>query len=137
MGLLNRIKGGPSIRELASEAMDIGKEAVTDRDKLNELQYKLATIQAQSMLGGPGQSITKITICGLVSLVVGVGAYMLLRVVEFLLASGFTPESIESAKVLMGFYGAFALPASTIIGILTGGFVTGTSFKRSKWSKNE
>ena len=137
MGLINRIKGGPSIRQLASEAMDIGKEAVTDRDKLNDLQYKLATIQAQSMLSGKGASITKITICGLVSLAVGVGAYVFLRIVDFLLTSGATPESLEMAKVLMGTYKDWSIPAVALIGLITGSYVTGSSFKRSKWSKNE
>ena len=140
MGLISRLRGNgnvPTIRELAKDALDIGKEVATDKDKFNELQYKLAMIQAQSMLSGKGASITKITICGLVSLAVGVGAYVFLRVVDFLLTSGITPESLEMAKVLMGTYKDWAIPAVALIGLITGSYVTGSSFKRSRWSKDE
>jgi hypothetical protein len=117
MGLLSRLKGGPTIRELAKDAMNLGAEAITDKDKFNELQYKLAMIQAQAMLTGPGQSITKITICLLVSLVVGSGTWVFL----------FHPENLEYFKT-------YAMTVIPIIGMLTGSYVTGTSFKRSKWS---
>jgi len=136
MGLLSKLKGGPTIRELAKDAMDLGSQAITDKDKLNDLQYKLAQIQAQSMLTGKGQSVTKITICFLVSLVVTVGAYVFLRGFEYMIAHAFTEESIQIAKTMMGSYKDFAFPASAIIGIITGSYATGSSFKRSKWSKN-
>jgi len=138
--LLDRLRGNgnaPTIRELAKDALEIGKEVATDKDKLNELQYKLAMIQAQSMLSGKGASITKITICGLVSLVVGTGAYMFLRIVDFLLTSGITPENLELVKILMGTYSDYAIPSVALIGLITGSYLTGTSFKRSNWSKNE
>ena len=140
MGLISRLRGNgnaPTIRELAKDALEIGKEVATDKDKLNELQYKLAMIQAQSMLSGKGASITKITICGLVSLVVGTGAYMFLRIVDFLLTSGITPENLELVKILMGTYSDYAIPSVALIGLITGSYLTGTSFKRSNWSKNE
>jgi len=121
MGLISRLRGNgnaPTIRELAKDALEIGKEVATDKDKLNELQYKLAMIQAQSMLSGPGQSITKITICFLVSVVVCIGAWVFI-----------TDGNIADFK-------DFALAVVPVIGILTGSYLTGTSIKR-KWSKNE
>ena len=122
MGLLNRLRNGnsaPTIRELAKDAMNLGAEAITDKDKFNELQYKLAMIQAQSMLTGPGQSITKMTICFLVSLVVGSGTWVFV-----------TGGNMQSFR-------DYALAVVPIISILTGSYVTGSSFKRSKWSKDD
>ena len=137
MGLINRIKGGPSVRQLVSDGIKIADQVATDKDALNKLKYNLATAQAQLMMGGSGFPITKYTICGLVSLVVGTGAYVFLRAIDFIITSGMTQESLEMAKVLMSNYRDFSMPALAAIGLITGGFVTGTSFKRSKWSKNE
>jgi len=137
MGLLNRIKGGPSVRQLVSDGIKIADQVATDKDALNKLKYNLATAQAQLMMGGSGFPITKYTICGLVSLVVGIGAYVFLRAIDFIITSGITQESMEMAKVLMSNYRDFSMPALAAIGLITGGFVTGTSFKRSKWSKDE
>ena len=99
---------------------EIGKEAVTDKDKLNELQYSIEELRTQLLLSGSGQSITKITICGLVSLVVGVLSW------TFLLH----PENMQNAI-------NYAQAVTPIIGILIGVYGAGTSFKRSKWSKDE
>jgi len=137
MGLINRIKGGPSVRQLVSDGIKIADQVATDKDALNKLKYNLATAQAQLMMGGSGFPITKYTICGLVSLVVGTGAYVFLRAIDFIITSGMTQESLEMAKVLMSNYRDFSMPALAAIGLITGGFVTGSSFKRSKWSKNE
>jgi len=138
MGLRNRIKGGPSVRQLVSDGIKIADQVATDKDALNKLKYNLAQVQSQLMLSGKGASITKITICGSVALVVCVGAYTALRVVHFILALDYlTPESFEMIKTLMGTYRDYAFPAVAAIGLITGGLVTGTSFKRSKWSKDE
>jgi hypothetical protein len=119
MRLINRIRGGPSIRQLVSEGIDLAEEVATDKDKLNELQHKLAMMQAQLMMGGPGQSVTKITICFLVSLVVGSGTWVFI-----------TGGDMRAFR-------DYALAVVPIISILTGSYVTGSSFKRSKWSKDE
>ena len=58
------------ISNRAKQALNIADQAVTDTDKLNELKFNLQQIIATSMLTGKGASITKITICGLVSFVV-------------------------------------------------------------------
>ena len=117
MGLLNRIKGGPSVRQLISEGINIADQVATDKDALNKLKYNLATIQAQLMLGGSGFSITKYTICLLVALVVGSGTWVFI-----------TGGDMQTFK-------DYALAVVPVIGILTGSYVTGTSFKRSKWTK--
>ena len=119
MGLINRIRGGPSVRQLVSESLEIADQVATDKDKLNELKYTLAKAQAQLMMSGPGQSITKITICFLVSLVVGSGTWVFV-----------TGGDMQAFR-------DYALAVVPIISILTGSYVTGTSFKRSKWSKDE
>ena len=119
MGLRNRIKGGPSVRQLVSEGMDIADQVVTDKDALNKLKYNLATIQARALLGGSGFPITKYTICFLCSLVVGSGTWTYL----------FHPENLV-------YFNTYALAVVPVIGILTGSYVTGSSIKR-KWSKTD
>lgn len=104
---------------MIGQGLDIVDQAVTDKDKFNELKYTLAKAQAQLMMSGPGQSITKITICVLVSLVVGSGTWVFVTGGD------------------MAAFRDYALTVVPAISILTGGYVTGTSFKRSKWSKNE
>lgn len=136
MGLFRRNGGGNIGKglDLLSTVADTAKKAVTDKDKLYELQYAVMQARTELMLSGKGAPITKISICGLVALVVCVGAYVTLRVVNFILGLDYlTPESVEMIKVLMGTYKDYALPAVAVIGLITGGFVTGTSLKR-KWS---
>lgn len=91
----------------------IGEKAVTNKDKLNKLQADLATLRTTLMMTGSGASITKITICTLVSWVVGVVSWIFLR----------NPADLAYAK-------DFAIVVGTVMGLLTGGFVTGTSLKR-------
>lgn len=119
MGLRNRLKGGPSVRQLVSEVVDVADQAITDKDALNKLKYNLATIQAQALLGGQGFPITKYTICFLCSLVVGSGTWTYL----------FNPANIA-------YFNTYALAVVPVIGILTGSYVTGTSIKR-KWSNGK
>jgi len=106
------------VGEIISKGEDLADQAITDKDKLNELKYTLAKAHAELMLGGKGQSVTKITICGLVSVVVGTLTY------TFLFDRGNMSDAIMYAQAV-----------TPVIGILTGSYLTGTSFKRSKWSK--
>jgi hypothetical protein len=76
-------------------------------------------IQAQSMLSGAGASVTKYTICFLVALVVGSGTWVFV-----------TGGDMQAFK-------DYALAVVPVIGILTGSYLTGTSFKRSKWSNHD
>jgi hypothetical protein len=120
--LLDRIRNRPAVpavRELIGQGLDIVDQVATDKDALNKLKYTLAQAQAQLMMSGPGQSITKITICVLVSLVVGSGTWVFITCGDMLS------------------FRDYALAVVPIISILTGSYVTGTSFKRSKWSKDE
>ena len=119
--LLDRIRNRPAVpavKELIGQGLEIVDQAVTDKDALNKLKYTLAQAQAQLMLSSPGSSITKYTICFLVSLVVGSGTWVFV--------TGGDMEAFRS----------YALAVVPIIGILTGSYVTGTSFKRSKWSNS-
>ena len=133
MGLFRKRDGGNIGRglKLLDKAADIGKEAVIDQDKLNDLRYTLIQARTELMLKGKGASITKTTINGLVAFVVGVGGYLTLKVLHFLLDSGITEESLEMAKVLMGTYRDYDIPAVAAIVLIAGGFVTGSSLKRT------
>ena len=114
MGLLKRVGS------IIDKGVEIADQAVVDKDKLNELKYTLEKARAELLLGGKGQSVTKITICALVSLVVGVLSW------TFMLH----PENMQNAI-------NYAQSVTPIIGILIGVYGAGTSFKRSKWSRNE
>jgi hypothetical protein len=114
MGLLKRVGS------IIDKGVDIADQAVVDKDKLNELKYTLEKARAELLLGGKGQSVTKITICALVSLVVGVLSW------TFMLH----PENMQNAI-------NYAQAVTPIIGILIGVYGAGTSFKRSKWSRDE
>ena len=122
MGLINRIRNrpkAPGVKDLIGKGLDIVDQVATDKDALYKLKYTLAQAQAQLMLGGGGFPITKYTICLLVSIVVGSGTWVFV-----------TGGDMATFK-------DYALAVVPVIGILTGSYVTGTSFKRSKWSKNE
>jgi hypothetical protein len=94
-------------------------EVATDKDALNQLQYTLLQARAELLMSGPGGSITKITICGLVSVVVVILSWTFL----------FQPENMKMAN-------EYALAVTPIIGMLMGIYGAGSSFKRSKWSKD-
>jgi type II secretory pathway component PulF len=65
------------------------------------------------MLTGTGASITKVTICILVGIVTLIGGYIFL----------FQPARIAEYK-------DYALSVTPLIGILIGGYATGTTFQR-------
>lgn len=108
-----KLKSLRSITKTIENASEIAKEVATDKDKLNELQASLAELRTQLMLSGSGASITKITICALVAWVVGVVSYIFLK----------NPADLVYAK-------DYAIVVGTVMGLITGGFVTGTSLKR-------
>jgi len=117
MGLFSKIVS-KRVGNVVGKTLDIAKEAVTDKDAYYKLEHGLKELQVKMMLSGPGASITKITVCGLVSFVVGLGAYV------FILA----PELIQQYK-------DFCRATSPLITTLIGVYGTGRAFKNSKWSK--
>ena len=110
---MGRLRLGQTIAELADKGLDIADQAVTDKDKLNELKYKMEEIRATALLTGKGQSITKITICGLVTLVVGVLSYTYL----------IKPDDIDMAI-------RYSTAATPIIGVLIGVYGTAKTVQR-------
>ena len=114
MGIIfNRGKGiGSKTIDLLDKTANIVAEAVTDKDKQNELQYSLMELRANLLLSGK-ESSTKITINILVSLIIGCLCYSYM----------FNPALIENAQKLS----AAAFP---YVSILVGGFAGGTIAKR-------
>jgi len=110
---MGRLRLGQTIAELADKGLDIADQAVTDKDKLNELKYKMEEIRATALLTGKGQSITKITICGLVTLVVGVLSWVFLM----------HPENMAEAI-------RYSTAATPIIGVLIGVYGTAKTVQR-------
>ena len=100
---------------IIDRGLDIADQAVTDKDKLNALQHSLAMLKAKAMLSGGGQSITKITICALTTWIVGVVSWVFLH----------SPENMVYVK-------DFTVISGTLLGMITGGYVTGTSLQRNK-----
>ncbi len=117
MGLFSRFQKGiiGNITQAIENTTEIAKKTVTDKDQLNKIQGELATLRTTLMMTGSGASITKITICALVTWVIGVVSFIFLK----------QPENMMHAK-------DFALVVGTVMGLITGGFVTGTSLKRRK-----
>jgi len=124
MGLIFNRGGGKIGKglDLLQEVAEIGKEAVTDRDKLNDLQYKIMETRAALLLSGKGSSVTKYTICFLVSLVVGCLCYAFM----------FKSNLIQYAT-------QFSNAAFPYVAILIGGYAGGSTAKRfiEKGKKNE
>lgn len=92
------------------KAGEIIDQAVLDKDKAYELKMALVNNFMTNMLTGAGASVTKYTICGLVSIVVGALTWAFL----------FNPEMIQRAIQYAG-------AVTPIIGILTGAYLTGTT----------
>ena len=92
-------------------------QAVVDKDKAFEAKFELEQMRTQLMLSTGNFSVTKWTICALVTLVVGVGSYMFLT----------DAKTMEQFK-------DYTLAVTPVIGILIGAYGTGKMFKNSKWS---
>jgi len=106
------------ISNRAEQALNIADQAVIDQDKLNELKFNLHQIIATSMLTGKGASITKITICGLVSFVV------ISVMIKWLLTG-----TVDGAMQL--------LPLVTpLIGMLIGAYGTGKTIQKVAEKRN-
>jgi len=116
MGLFKNVK---AITGTIDKAIGLADQAITDKDKYYEMKFELEKLRTQLMLSGKGSSITKITICALVSLVVIVGGLVYI----------FKPEQIRLFK-------DYALQITPLLGILVGAYGTGKVFK-TKIERNE
>lgn len=121
MRLIKRLRNGKSVLSTINKAIDqgsaIAKEAIVDKDKFIALEHDLQKIRAELLLSGLGSSITKYTICGLVSLVVGILSWVFL---------------FKSANMLHAV--AYAAGVTPLIGILIGVYGTkgGKTFQKNK-----
>jgi len=107
MGLLKNISG------IVNKGAGIIDELVLDKDKALELKVDLAKSVAEKMLTDKGSSVTKVTINCLVAIVTMVGVFVFI----------FRPEEIERYKDL-------ALFVTPLIGMLIGGYATGTTIQK-------
>lgn len=107
MGFFNKVT------DIVEKGVGIIDQAVEDKDKANELKYDLAKTANINMLTGGGTSITKITICFLVGIVVLVGTYVFLV----------NPEKMEDFK-------DYAFAVTPLIGILVGAYGAGTTIQK-------
>ena len=108
-------KAGKKLLDIVDKGVNIADKAVADKTKVIELQNTLQKVRAQLMLSGKGESITKITICGLVSLVVGVLSWTFI----------FHPDNMQMAI-------NYSVAVTPLIAMLTGAYTTGTTLSR-KW----
>lgn len=107
MALFGLKVGGKAVEKIGA----IVDQTIIDKDKANELKANLVQTFAEHMLTGPGASITKYTICALVSVVVLTGTYVFL----------FRPPAyFQNFK-------EYALFSGTIIGMITGAYAAGTT----------
>ena len=110
-----RLRLGKEILGIANKGLSIVDQKVEDKDKVNELRAKLEEIKTTALLTGKGSSVTKITICGLVSLVVGVLSWTFLM----------QPENMAEAI-------RYSTTVSPLIGVLIGVYGTTTTVQRRK-----
>ena len=107
-----------SLLKTINKGIDVVDQLVVDEDKKNELKYGLMQTIASGMLTGKGASITKITICGLVSFVV------ISVIIKWLLTG-----NVDGAMQL--------LPLVTpLIGMLIGAYGTGKTIQKISATKN-
>lgn len=110
-----------------SEGLNIADEAVTDKDELNKLKHTLTKARMELLYKGKGASITKITICILVSIVVCMGTLV------------FTLQSLtgQLESGTMEAFKDYALAVTPILGILVGSYAGGSSFKKLMERNND
>lgn len=111
-----RLSGGAigNITQTIENASAIAKKVVVDKDKALELDASLQKIRMELLHSGKGASITKITICGLVTLVVGVISYKYM----------ITPDAEGAIGVVMTAARDYAVSVTPLIAILIGFFGT-------------
>lgn len=112
-----RLRGGAvgNITQTIENASAIAKKVVVDKDKALELEISLQKIRMELLHSGKGASITKITICGLVALVVGTISYKYMT----------TPAEAEGAlAIAMTAARDYAISVTPVIAILIGVFGT-------------
>jgi hypothetical protein len=103
MGLF---KGLKRVADLADKGLDLADQAITDKDLLNKLHYDLIKKRAEFLLSGSGASITKITICALVSLLVAVGCIVFFRMpADMVRYKDFILSVTPLIGILIGVYG--------------------------------
>lgn len=105
-----------NLTQTLENASNIANKVVVDKDKALELNTELQKIRAGLLLSGKGASITKITICGLVTLVTLVGSYVFLT----------TPT--DSINMVM--FKDYALSITPVIGLLIGAYSGGKTIQR-------
>lgn len=119
MRLIKRLRNGKSvlgtIDKVIENTGEIVKKTTIDRDKFFQLEHDLQKIRAELLLSGGGGSITKITICGLVS------AIVITALVKFWI----DPATMINFKDL-------AISITPLLGILIGAYGTGKAFKDRK-----
>lgn len=119
MRLIKRLRNGKSVLSTINKAIDqgsaIAKEAIVDKDKFIALDHELQKIRAELLLSGKGGSITKITICGLVS------ATVITALAKFWI----DPAAMTQFKDL-------AISITPILTILIGAYGTGKIIKDRK-----
>lgn len=116
---MGRFKGLRNITHAIDNVTEIAKEVSVDKDKMLALSHDLQKVRAKLLLGGVS-SVTKTTICVLVSAIVFTG------LAKFWIA----PED-------MVHFWDFARSVTPLIGTLIGIFGFGKAFKNSKWSNNK
>ena len=119
MRLIKRIRNAKSVLgtvdKVIEHTAEIVKETTIDRDKVFQLDHELQKIRAELLLSGRGGSITKITICGLVSA----------TVVTALAKFWIDPAAMTQFKDL-------AISITPILTILIGAYGTGKIIKDRK-----
>jgi len=96
------------ISDRAKQGLDIAKEAVTDKDALNQLKYHLAETAINALYTGKGSSVTKIvTVCLISVITVSLLVKLLIdgddsgiRVVDLLLGPGMLTGSYAAGKTI-------------------------------------
>ena len=87
------------ISDRAKQGLDIAKEAVTDKDALNQLKYHLAETAINALYTGKGSSVTKIVTVGLIAII------SLTALVKWVFQGGSLYEVLLGPGMLITAYG--------------------------------